>query len=164
MPPSPSSRPTCTGRAYLPGLSSGSTSNNLSACDYELRAAIFQLLYNLRKAAILNAALLKSPVWSRTLHCQSKDFNQTCRAVLQNTTGIVSLSLTEIHHSMKIYSCGADRAPSFFADFNEDSVTASVLEPISEEPVLIEIMYASILSWHIKSEGTICPVHISNSR
>lgn len=74
--------------------------------------------------------------------------------MIDRTKDITSLPLIELHYAMKIYSLPSSKTANIMVDFNSESLGMNVLEPVSEEPILVEILYSSIESWSVQNEST----------
>jgi len=116
---------------------------------------MFQLVYNLRSEPDVRKAVTSSGFWAPLLTFYPKNFYMSARRLISASAGIKSVSLVELHHSMKLFSCDPEGKPKIWLDFNEHSMTANVLEPITQEPLLVEIMYDSVVKWSVRSEDTV---------
>lgn len=76
------------------------------------------------------------------------------RRMIDRAKDIISLPLVELHYAMKIYSLPSSKTANIIVDFNGESLDMNVREPVSEDPILVEIMYSSIESWSVQNEST----------
>lgn len=72
--------------------------------------------------------------------------------MIGNQDSIKSLKAVEVSHASKLYTNGPSDG-GIWVDFNVSSITTNLVEPISQEIVLIEILYSSIESWNTDNEG-----------
>lgn len=121
--------------------------------DFELRSLLVQFLFNMRKIQSITRCLTKSTIYSTIIRMTAASIEEDTRCMIDRAKDIVSLPLVELHYAMKIYSRPSSKTANIMADFNSESLGMNVVEPVGEDPILIEILYSSIESWSVQNES-----------
>lgn len=149
---------------FMKDLSELVERNNIGAADYELRSLMAQLLFNMKREQMVMIALNKSARWKGILHVTHGDFQNGVDHIILGFKDIDSVMLTEISYNARLYNSIMNEQASNRVYFNQSSVTVNVHDPVSEEIVMIELLYSSIKSCSVHCEGMIqCVVQLIDS-
>lgn len=69
-------------------------------------------------------------------------------------SAVIVVPLVEICYAGRLFSSAADKT-GLWLDLNRDSITCTVTDFQSQEPMLIEVDYGAIGSWAVCKDGTI---------